>query len=82
MTTDAASPPESGCEIDRLTTRQHFREVGQGIGVTSGLALLWVMEAVRNRFFALLDALKIPARRSKHGVPYPPGKGRNHRHRV
>jgi hypothetical protein len=46
-----------------------------GIGVTLGLALLWVMEIFRNMFFRLLDSLNIKPRRRRASA-FPPGQPR------
>jgi hypothetical protein len=52
-----------------------FGSVLYGIGVTLGLALLWVMEVFRNMFFRMLDILNIKPRR-RHASAFPPGQPR------
>jgi hypothetical protein len=63
-------------EVEQLPTRDYFRQIMHGIGISSGLALLWVMETFRDLFFRLLDRLHIPARKHRHGVAFPPGPQR------
>jgi hypothetical protein len=41
-----------------------------------GLLLLWAMEAVRDRFFCLLDRIHVPDRRRSRASPFPPGPTR------
>jgi hypothetical protein len=41
------------------------------------LCLLWGLEAVRNRYFRLLDHMNIKARARKSS-PFPPGQARKH----
>jgi len=48
-------------------------EVLRGIGATIGLAILWALEIVRDRFFNLLDRLNVRPRR-KGATAFPPGK--------
>ena len=47
-----------------------------GIGVSLGLALLWVMEIFRNMFFRALDWMNIKPRRIRHASAFPPGEPR------
>lgn len=65
-------------EIEQLPRGDYFRQVMHGIGISSGLALLWVMETFRDLFFRLLDRLHIPAPKHRRGVPFPPGPQRSH----
>lgn len=46
-----------------------------GIGVSLGLALLWLMEIVRNIYFRALDRLNIKPRRRRASA-FPPGQPR------
>lgn len=59
-----------------LTPFDFVCQVVRGIAVSLGLMLLWSMEAVRDRFFRLLDRLHIPARRRLKASPFPPGPTR------
>jgi|HubBroStandDraft_6_1064221.scaffolds.fasta_scaffold289097_2 hypothetical protein len=47
-----------------------------GIGVSLGLALLWLMEVVRNIYFAALDRLNVKPRRRRSASAFPPGQPR------
>ena len=49
-----------------------------GIGVSLGLALLWMMEVVRNIFFRALDRLNVKPRRRRGASAFPPGQPRKH----
>ena len=63
-------------EIEQLSGRDHLYQILCGVGIASGLALLWTMETVRNYAFRLLNALKIPARPHKRGTAFPAGPKR------
>ena len=71
-TTDSSYRPAN--EVEQLTGRDHLYQIMCGVGISSGLALLWAMETVRNCVFRLLNALKIPARPHKRGTAFPAGK--------
>ena len=60
---------------EQLSLGGFFGSVLYGIGVTLGLALLWVMEVFRNLFFHALDRLNIKPRR-RHASAFPPGQPR------
>src|SRR5260370_13690857 len=64
---------ESAPEVEQLTRRDHCFQILCGVGIASGLALLWTMESVRNLTFRVLNALHIPARRHKRGSAFPAG---------
>lgn len=51
-------------------------ELIRGILVVAGLTLLWVLEAVRDRFFRMLDRLKVPAPKRVRASAFPPGRPR------
>jgi len=59
-----------------LSTGGVLSSVLYGIGVTSGLALLWFMEVVRNFYFRTLDRLNIKLFWRRSGSAFPPGKPR------
>jgi len=63
-------------EIEQLTRGDHFYQILCGVGIASGLGLLWAMETVRNYVFRLLNALKIPTWRHKRGTAFPAGPKR------
>jgi hypothetical protein len=62
-------------EIEQLKPIETALEIVHGIGITLGLTLLWVMEAVRDRVFRMLD--RINARpRTRPASAFPPGQPR------
>jgi hypothetical protein len=63
-------------EIEQLTRSDLFYQILCGVGIASGLALLWTMETMRNVIFRGLNALHIPPRRRRHGSPFPAGQPR------
>jgi len=63
-------------EVEQLSRGDLFRQILIGVGISSGLALLWTMESVRNVVFRVLNALHIPARRRRRGSAYPAGQAR------
>lgn len=74
--TEAADPVDAGSPIVRpLSTGSFLLYVLHGIGVTLGLCLLWILEAVRNGYFRLLDRTGIKAR-SRKASAFPPGQPR------
>ena len=52
-----------------------FIEMLNGISVLLGLALLWLLEKIRNSFFRLLDRMNVKAR-TRRGSAFPPGRPR------
>ena len=65
-------------EYDELRTPSLIREVFTGIGIASGLALLWAFEAMRDRYFRLLDRMNVRPW-SHRGSAFPAGRPRKHR---
>ncbi len=63
---------------EQLSLGGFFGSVLYGIGVTLGLALLWVMEIFRNLFFHALDRLNVKPRRRRASA-FPPGEPRKRR---
>jgi hypothetical protein len=63
--------------IQPMSTSGYLFYVMQGLGVALGLCLLWGLEAVRNRYFRLLDRMNVKARTRKSS-PFPPGQARKH----
>ncbi len=69
--TDSRS--ETAPEIEQMTGADHLFQILCGVGIASGLALLWTMETVRNLVFRALNVLHIRARRHKRGTAFPAG---------
>jgi hypothetical protein len=65
-------------EGEQLSRGGHLAQVLYGIGVSLGLALLWLMEIARNMFFHLLDRLNLKLRRRRRASAFPPGRPRKH----
>jgi hypothetical protein len=65
-------------EYDELRTPSLIKEVFTGIGIASGLALLWAFEAMRDRYFRLLDRMNVRPW-SHRGSAFPAGRPRKHR---
>ncbi len=61
-------------EVERLTRGDLFYQILCGVGIASGLALLWTMESVRNVIFRAVNALHVPPWRHQHGSAFPAGK--------
>ncbi|MCL5044322.1 MAG: hypothetical protein M1336_03450 [Deltaproteobacteria bacterium] len=66
---------EGRFELERLALGGYLANALRGIGGVLGLGLLWFMEAVRNRFFDLLDRLNVKPRK-RRASPFPPGMPR------
>ena len=60
-------------ELERLSKGEIVFEMIKATGVTLGLTLLWSMEAVRDRFFRLLDRWHVPSMRWRKASAFPPG---------
>jgi len=61
--------------VKQLSTGGFLFYILHGVGVSLGLCLLWVLEAVRNRAFRLLDRANLKARTRKASA-FPPGQPR------
>jgi len=66
-------------EVERLGAAGYFRQLIWGFGTLFGLALLWVLEIVRNNYFRLLDRLNVRPRRRRSVSAFPPGRPRKRR---
>jgi hypothetical protein len=64
---------KTGLEQDRLTKSELLFQVIRAVAITLGLTLLWSMEAVRDRFFRLLDRWHVPTMRWRKASALPPG---------
>jgi hypothetical protein len=64
-------------EMERLKAVEVAIEVLHGIGITLGLSLFWIMEAVRDRVFRLLDRVNVPPR-TRPASAFPPGQPRKY----
>src|SRR5258708_12563502 len=62
---------------DEPRTPSLVQEVFTGIGIASGLALLWAFEAMRDRYFRLLDRMNVRPW-SHRGSAFPAGRPRKH----
>lgn len=62
-------------ELIRLKPFEIAGEVLHGVGITLGLGLLWIMEAVRDRVFRLLDRINIRSH-TRPASAFPPGQPR------
>ena len=62
-------------EFDELRLPSLVKEVFAGIGISVGLALLWAFEAMRDRYFRLLDRMKFRPW-SHRGSAFPAGRPR------
>ncbi len=69
-----AGNPGINFEPQRFTTLEFLSQMLQGIGIAIGLAMLWLMETVRNAYFRLLDRMNVKPRRSRKISAFPPGK--------
>lgn len=61
--------------VKQLTTAGFFHYILHGLGVSLGLCLLWSLEALRNRFFRVLDRMSVKPR-TRPASPFPPGQPR------
>ncbi len=64
-------------EIERLTRKDTAFQILCGVGIASGLLLLWTMESMRNVLFHGLNALHIRPRRRRRGTAFPAGQARS-----
>ena len=64
-------------EYDELRLPSLVKEVFTGIGISAGLALLWAFEAMRDRYFRLLDRMNVRPW-SHRGSAFPAGRPRKH----
>ena len=63
-------------EVEQLPRSDFFYQILCGVGIASGLALLWTMESVRDVIFRGLNLLRIPPRRRRRGTAFPAGQAR------
>jgi hypothetical protein len=61
-------------EIEQLTRGDLYYQILCGVGIASGLALLWTMESMRNVIFRALNAMHVPPWRHQRGSAFPAGK--------
>jgi len=62
-------------DIEQLKPIETPVEIVHGLGITLGLSLLWIMEAVRDRVFRLLDRANARPR-TRPASAFPPGQPR------
>jgi hypothetical protein len=70
--------PETPIKINELRGFEFFLEILRALGALFGMAILWLLEIVRNRFFRLLDRLDFRTRR-KRASAFPPGPNKHRR---
>lgn len=73
---EQASNSQQPFEPERLSLGGFAGTVLYGVAVSLGLALLWLMEVVRNIFFRALDRLNVKPRRRGNASAFPPGQPR------
>ena len=66
---------ETPLVIEGLGWRGTLSEIIMGVAITVGLALLWILENVRNAFFRVLDRIGLKARPHRASA-FPPGRPR------
>jgi hypothetical protein len=64
-------------EMEELKPVEVAIEIVHGLGIMLGLSLLWIMEAVRDRVFRLLDRANVRPHTSPASA-FPPGQPRKH----
>jgi hypothetical protein len=75
---DDVEKTEARPEYDELRLPSLIKEVFAGVGIATGLALLWAFEAMRDRYFRLLDRMNVRPW-SHRGSAFPAGRPRRHR---
>ena len=63
-------------ETEHMSLGEFLGQVLSGIGVAVGLALLWLMEIVRDAYFRMLDRLNVKPRHHRRASAFPPGRPR------
>ncbi len=76
---DQVQNAETPVVIEPLGWRDTLDEIILGIAITVGLALLWILENVRNAFFRVLDRIGLKARPHRASA-FPPGRPRKLKH--
>jgi hypothetical protein len=72
---DPLQNSETPLEIEKLRALQVVSEILHGVGIALGLSLLWLLEAVRDRVFHLVDRVSVRAR-IRPASAFPPGQPR------
>jgi hypothetical protein len=75
VTSDQINQSQAPFEVERLSFRDWLFELFTAIGISLGLAILWLCESLRNRFFGLLDRLNVKPR-ARRARAFPPGSPR------
>lgn len=73
--TDQVQKVQEPLKIEKLGAGSTVLEIFRGIGIALGLSLLWTLEAVRNRFFRVLDRMNVRPR-PRRASAFPPGRPR------
>jgi len=76
---DQIQNAETPVVIEPLGWRGTLTEIIFGIAITVGMALLWILENVRNAFFRVLDRVGVRARPHRASA-FPPGRPRKLKH--
>jgi hypothetical protein len=76
---DQAQNSDAPFAVEQLGWRATLSEIGIGIAITLGLALLWILENVRNAFFGWLDRFGVKERPHRASA-FPPGRPRKLKH--
>jgi hypothetical protein len=64
-------------EVEQLPRGDVFYQILCGVGIASGLMLLWTLETGRNLIFRGLNALHVPTWRHQRGCAFPAGQPRS-----
>lgn len=67
---------EERFEPEPLSRGEYLIQVLNGVGVGVGLAVLWLMEVVRDMVFHMLDRLNLKPRKRSRASAFPPGRPR------
>ena len=75
VTSDQINESQAPFQVQHLRFRHWLFELMTAIGITVGLALLWLCENLRNQYFHLLDRVNFKAR-ARRASAFPPGSPR------
>jgi len=75
VTTEQIDEGQAPFEVHRLSFGHWLIELATAIGISVGLALLWMCETLRNQYFYLLDRFNFRPR-PRRASAFPPGSPR------
>jgi hypothetical protein len=78
---DTISKPSEPLEIEQLRGYQLPFEILKAAGISLGLTLFWILEALRDGIFHLLDRMNVKPR-GRRASPFPPGRAPRRRRRM